>query len=463
MGTESAEGRVTRTMSKAMINSQSSVIISNSYDSLSQIQDKADRFLAGETDSDDMESVFSENEHEDTMIEKQLEEQKLISELEASNGKSTTEVLLPHFYKLESALSSLTRQVAHPIHGLRAKVKGVSLHAQDNTDRIHALEVENKTLKENQRIMIGLLQKQAEEIENMKSKTEDLTTRSMRENIVLHNWDYVAPQDPGDLRKVVLDFMRDKLKIPADEREIYVAHKLSENSKAIVARINPALKNEVFENIKNINDLKNHDNKPVFITDQQPEGLRTRRKYAKEMCDELLEKNEGKPDTQKVKAVVKKDKLFINKELYKNPCQAPQPKDILESDSDEPEKIEKVKFIETEIQGEKGSTFRGLGAKITSRAELRRAYKKARRNFPAATHVMCAYTFKKSKDENEYGKQDDGEWGGSHRILEAITAAKATNVAVFVVRQFGGLEIGMNRFSHIKTCADGVLKKLDKK
>ena len=238
---------------------------------------------------------------------------------------------------------------------------------------------------------------------------------------------------------------------------------MSPNSVAIVARINPTLKNEVFENIDSIKDLKNAANQPVFITDQQPEGLRTRRKYAKEMCEELQEANKGKPDKDKVKAVVKKDKLFVNNDLYKNPCPAPQPQEILEIDDDEMEKMEKMTMVKTKPCGELGSTFRGLGVKITSRLELRRAYRKAKRAFPAATHVMCGYTFKKSKTENEYGKQDDGEHGGSHRILEAVKASNATNVAVFVVREFGGEHIGLNRFKHIKTCAGDVLKLLDKK
>ena len=216
-------------MAKNLTSSQSSVIISNSYDELSKIGKKTDDFLAGiSTDSDD-ESVF-EGEGNDTIVER--DKNRVMEEL--NSGKSTAEILLPHIIDISNKLNKLTQQVAHPTHGLRTKVKGVENQADDNTARIDKLEKQNQTLIENQRIMIGIIQKQAEEIDSLKSKQEDLTARSMKENIVLHNWDYEVPKgenaNPNDLRPVILKFIRDKLEVPADERELYVAHKLGENS-----------------------------------------------------------------------------------------------------------------------------------------------------------------------------------------------------------------------------------------
>ncbi len=74
---------------------------------------------------------------------------------------------------------------------------------------------------------------------------------------------------------------------------------------------------------------------------------------------------------------------------------------------------------------------------------------------------MCAYSLKKAAGYLAYGKQDDGEWGGSHRILEVVKDNKVANTVVFVVREFGGQEIGPKRFVHIKECAQKVLKKMN--
>ena len=43
--------------------------------------------------------------------------------------------------------------------------------------------------------------------------------------------------------------------------------------------------------------------------------------------------------------------------------------------------------------------------------------------------------------------------------MEAIKNAKAFKIAVFVVREYGGQEIGGARFKHIQDCAEKALEK----
>ncbi len=372
-------------------------------------------------------------------------------------------VLIPCLMSIQDQLKKLNRRIDHPQKGLIPRVKKVSDQADDNSARILKLEIENEMLRNNQKIMMGILQKQSEEIESLKSKSEDLTGRSMQHNILIHNYEYAQDPDMKDMRPVVHAFLLEKMQITADSREVYVAHKLNQSgqSNIIVAKINLALKNDIFENIGRLKDVKNSQNQPIFVTDQQPEGLRARRKDARDLADSYKEENKHLPDAQKPKIEVRRDRLYVNKELIRNPCVAPTPRDILEVDPDELDKLEKIKFTESNVHGEKGSNFRALGTKISSRAEMRRAYKKVRRQYPHATHVMCGYAFKKPQDKMEYGKQDDGEWGGSHRILELLTVKKCANIAVFVIREFGGQEIGPNRFTHIRDCTTQVLKKMN--
>ncbi len=181
---------------------------------------------------------------------------------------------------------------------------------------------------------------------------------------------------------------------------------------------------------------------------------------ARAQADELKEKHSETPREQRPTIEVKGEKLFINKELQKNPIPPPQPNDMLILDQAERQKMDKITFTQTNTQGEKGSVFRGVAAKVSNRAEARRAYKKVRRVFPAATHIMCAYAFKKPNSDIEYGKQDDGEWGGAHRIMEVLKTNNTVNTIVFVVREFGGVEIGGKRFEHIKQCTEKVLEKM---
>ncbi len=395
-------------------------------------------------------SSVEHSEGSDT--EDELEITKMANMGELSN----TLILLD----IQKTLKRLTKRIEDPRHGLIPQVSSVEQQADDNQMRIAKLEAENAEFRQNQKIMMGLIQRQCEQLSRQKSKLEDLTVRSMSANIVIHNYDYEIDEKERDLRPVVMGFLRDKMNISPDPREVYVAHRLSENSSSIVVRLNPALKNDIFENIERLSGVKNKENKPVYVADQQPEGVRSRRMDARSLAQEIKDKNKNLPEGQKPKVEIKKDKVFVNKQLQRNPILPPEPKDILDIDKDELEKMEKIKFTETAEQGENGSKFRAVAAKVTSRVEVRRAYKKIRRIYPAATHVMCGYCFKKGPDTFEYGKQDDGEWGGSHRILESIKLKNVTNAAIFVIREFGGIEIGSKRYVHIKQCTEKVITKM---
>ena len=374
-----------------------------------------------------------------------------------AEGKSSAEILMPFLFDMNEQLARLNRNVNDSRFGLKSRIKTVIGDTEDNTDRIIQLEQENKLLRDNQQIMIGLMQRQSETIDRMNSKIEDLIKRSMQDNIVIHNHEYTLEngQPAWDLRPVVLDFLKSKLNMDPDEREIFVAHKLGENS--IVARVYPGLKNDVFQNVDQLKGVKNSKNKSVYITDQQPEAPRARRMYAKELEKELTASYSGVAG-KKPKIEVKKDTVYVNNEPQKNQCPAPKPIDVLDIDLDEREKIDNVNLSEVEIKAEKGSKFRGLCTKASNRPEVRLAYKKARMMYPAATHIMCGYAIKTSKDKLEYGRDDDGEWGGSHRIVEAIKAKNLSNIVVFVIRQFGGQHLGAKRFDCIKSCAEKVIK-----
>ena len=377
-----------------------------------------------------------------------------------AEGKSSAEILMPFLFDMQQQLAKMNNSVNDPKRGLKARVNTVTGDTEDNTNRIIQLEQENEMLRENQRIMIGLMQRMSDKLERMYTKVENLIVRSMQQNFVIHNHEFeLAEGEPAwDLRPIVEEFLQEKLGMSVNSREIFVAHKLGEES--IVARVDPALKNEVFNRVGRLQGQKNSKNKDIYITDQQPEGPRARRMYAKELQKEIIANNQHLPKDQRPKVEVKQDRVYVNKDLRKNTCPAPKPIDVLDVEPEERKMIDKIKFAQCEERTEKGSSFRGLCAKASNRVEIRRAYKKARIMFPGATHIMAGYAYKQSKDRIEYGRDDDGEWGGSHRIVEAIKSANASNVVVFVIRQYGGEHLGGSRFKHIKACAEKALEEI---
>ena len=76
-----------------------------------------------------------------------------------------------------------------------------------------------------------------------------------------------------------------------------------------------------------------------------------------------------------------------------------------------------------------------------------------------ANHIMCAYRFTGSGPLNQ-DCIDDREYGGSRTILAYIKSKKLSNIALFVVRYYGGVHLGSDRFTIIKNSAKEAYEKL---
>lgn len=71
-------------------------------------------------------------------------------------------------------------------------------------------------------------------------------------------------------------------------------------------------------------------------------------------------------------------------------------------------------------------------------------------------HVMMGYQVK-INDELQHGSCDDTEYGGGVTIDKFLYSKRQRNLAVFVVRRYGGLHLGFDRFQVIeKTAAQAV-------
>ena len=73
--------------------------------------------------------------------------------------------------------------------------------------------------------------------------------------------------------------------------------------------------------------------------------------------------------------------------------------------------------------------------------------------------MMAGYGIKDGSNV-KYGNQDDGEYGGSYKILEHLKDSELSGIIVFVARKYGGMNIGKKRFTHIKMCTELTVEKM---
>ena len=136
---------------------------------------------------------------------------------------------------------------------------------------------------------------------------------------------------------------------------------------------------------------------------------------------------------------------------------APKTQDLF-PEKGEQDKIDKMKLYSSTTKIEEGSTFVAHALKTQSLTEIKREYVKVKQSHPQASHVMAAFVCK-----NMEGHQDDREYGASVKMLQEIKTQNATNICVFVVREYSGVHIGPCRHTIIRNVLNEAIAKATQK
>ena len=208
-------------------------------------------------------------------------------------------------------------------------------------------------------------------------------------------------------------------------------------------------------NVQNLKGKTNDLEESYRVNKQLPEQLMEQNRKVREIINEQKEKDKDLPVRDRAKIEVFHKKVFINgdvKEDYLKPIEI----NDLFPDKVEKEKQDKIKMTSSDMVTEENSTFLAYAIKANQIHDVRRAYRKVRRLHASADHVIGAYSIR-----NHKGYQDDAEHSAGYKLLnECIIQKKLHNVAVFVVRVFGGQRLGPRRFHFISSAGHQALQRL---
>ena len=108
---------------------------------------------------------------------------------------------------------------------------------------------------------------------------------------------------------------------------------------------------------------------------------------------------------------------------------------------------------------DRGSRFLAYAFPIEAADDFKKRLKELKEEHPKANHHCFAYRI--GTDKNNFRSSDDGEPSGSagKPILGQIDSKELTNVAIVVVRYFGGTLLGVpGLINDYKTCASYALQ-----
>lgn len=383
--------------------------------------------------------------------------------------KNGVEVLLAKNIDKTNTLSS---DINSPVAGLKTQIAQLQKEQIEMENKLRSLEKSNARLTQmlgcirkvskDISVMQGILQKYSQKHQSAEHKLMDLTKRSMEQNLVLH-----AIEDPQDIaadepqnsicKRAVINFCKDLLQVDLSESEIWKAHRMgphhTDRVRPLVIKVTYRAKELIMENMSKLKNKKNSKNQSYFISEQIPEGIAETKKQTANRLKHLRNENDKKTSDKKQDIRVINDKIIIDGELDKPEVVPPIPMDLfLTVEEQKQVDIMGEQIKQTEPTTVRHSEFVGLAVKVRSTSEVNLAYKAIAQKFSAMDHIMMAYGLRED-EKIKFGHCDDGEFAGGSKIRKVMGELKIRNAAIFVVRQYGGIQLGFRRFQVIEDVA----------
>lgn len=315
-------------------------------------------------------------------------------------------------------------------------------------------------LREELSFMKAVIIKQNDSIQTLQSQSLDLTKRSMRDNILIHNIPESKTPGAEDCENLVT--LNAKKMGYGGTLTFERIHRLGQYSphakfpRPIIGKLNYKEAEALLVTSKSLSRKPN----AVFITRQTPAELREKRKKMWEKAEDLKTKD------PKCKTKVQDGNLFVNGQLIKETFKTPTAKLILAMNEDDKEELRQSSprlYIGNTIT-ERGSSFTASVAEVGSGKEARDAYTALLldpKNMSAA-HNIGAYRVTNpttARTEEEYS--DDGEHGAGKTLRNVLLRRNKTNIAVFVTRGSDGTHLGNKRFRLMEDAVVSALAALD--
>ena len=109
---------------------------------------------------------------------------------------------------------------------------------------------------------------------------------------------------------------------------------------------------------------------------------------------------------------------------------------------------------------EKGSTFSAIAIPISSVVEIKKELSQLKEQYPDASHICYGYRIKDNNQIDEFST-DAGEPNGSagQPIHNVLKRNQLVDTAIFVIRYFGGIKLGIPGLNHAyETAAEDAIE-----
>ncbi|XP_062583120.1 protein IMPACT-like [Saccostrea cucullata] len=284
----------------------------------------------------------------------------------------------------------------------------------------------------------------------------DLRSRSMRDNILIHNYPYEPnenlttsmPVTFKELLGVDVSFVRIHRNGARPEynsdRPVSITAKLTDRSK--------------INTILNAQKLKKMAKQPLpfFITTQQPASIVSARNKVYDTAESLK--------TQNITAKIQKNQVILpNGARYKEDVPFLTNADALLVTAEETEHLDSVEIKNSEPIKKDGSEFIAFGARVKTVDAVKNMYSKVLIDPYAASadNRILVYRFVTEDGTLHENYHDDSEHGAGRKMLRYMRENNIQNAAFIITRWTGDAYIGPHRFSIMEQLVNDVANSLE--
>lgn len=320
------------------------------------------------------------------------------------------------------------------------KLRFVSEQAECNYDEVSTLKSENLQLRRELDLLRSVVIRMDRRMSVMDNEITDLRARSMRDNILIHNFQYTPNENlaatmPGIIKQTLgvdVEFVRihrNGVQPQRSGRPVTITAKLTDPNK----------KDEVLsaQKVKKVAKTS----LPFYITPQQPLSLVSARNKLYDKADSLKKQNIGVRLSRNGISMPNGSKYSEEVPFLSNAA-------VLQIDSADTENMDEIVTKSTTPIQKNGSEFSGIGSKVDSISSVKNFYKKVCVD-PYVASVdsrILVYRFRSDQGKVIENYHDDNEHGAGRRLLRYMQENQIMDAAIVITRWMGE-HIGPQRFN----------------
>ena len=325
---------------------------------------------------------------------------------------------------------------------------------EQTAEQVSSLKDEIKLLKRENFLLDRAAKMSIMTINNLSDRMAKLELNNSKKTIAISGL-YIYGEKKEECVNEIEAFIEYELDLSVRVDDAYFVG--NGNPRTVIAMLSTLQdKRKIMARKSYLKQVRNRDNKSIFINDYWPADTNEIRKMERE----LFIQNDEKDAQSKKNMEYKNGALHINGAAAQQlkPVQVPTPVQILDLDVEDLNTILRTPVNRGAEICKDNSRFIGYSTKIESYQQINDIYLKIKLTHPAAHHVICAYLFDSEMDDPfKNGYCDDGEHGAGKALLNHMLENSLNNRAIYVVRYYGGIKLGADRFTCIIRAANSVI------